>query len=206
MTALICVLSAVISALVSSYPQTAVLKALSLFLLFTYAATGARLAVAGREGKFFNGLLLGCELIAWGSVISYFIFRYPLFGNPNSLGAVVGVVVLPLLLWGTFISQQTNLHRRECGCQPCVHTDEYRHACGDEGAAGEVRPGQMPRQPRRHLRGGLRGIGEMGESERDDGQNGQMSKFPHISLPLICVCNHRAFVDRGTGCEAAFRG
>ena len=112
LTALVCVLSAVISALVSSYPQTAVLKALSLFLLFAYAATGARLAVAGREGKFFNGLLLGCELIVWGGATSYFIFRAPVFGNPNSLGAILGVVVLPLLLWGTFVSQQTNLHHR----------------------------------------------------------------------------------------------
>lgn len=112
LTALVCVLSAVISALVSSYPQTAVLKALSLFLLFTYAATGARLAVIGREGKFFYGLLLGCELIVWIGTIAYFIFRYALFGNPNSLGAVVGVVALPLLLWGTCISQQSNLYHR----------------------------------------------------------------------------------------------
>ena len=112
LTALICVLSAVVSALVSYYPQTAVLKALSLFLLFAYAATGARLAVAGREGKFFYGLLFGCELIIWIAGISYFVFRYPLFGNPNSLGAIVGVVALPLLLWGVFVSRQTNLYRR----------------------------------------------------------------------------------------------
>jgi O-antigen ligase len=112
LTALVCVLSAVISALVSSFPQTAVLKALSLFLLFAYAATGARLAVAGREGRFFNGLLFGCELTVWITTISYFIFRYALFGNPNSLGAIVGVVVIPVLLWGIFVSQQTSLYRR----------------------------------------------------------------------------------------------
>jgi hypothetical protein len=112
LTALACVLSAVISALVSSYPQTAVLKALSLFLLFVYAATGARLAVAGREGRFFYGLLIGCEVIVWTGIVSYFIFHHPLFGNPNSLGAIVGVVVLPLLLWGIFVSQQTSLYRR----------------------------------------------------------------------------------------------
>ena len=112
LTALICVLSAIVSALVSSCPQTAVLKALSLFLLFAYAATGARLAVTGREGKFFFGLLFGCELIVWGGAVSYFIFRHPIFGNPNSLGAIIGVVVLPLLLWGVFVSQQTGLYRR----------------------------------------------------------------------------------------------
>jgi len=112
LTALVCVLSAVVSALVSSYPQTAVLKALSLFLLFTYAATGARLAVAGREGKFFYGLLFGCEFIIWAGSMSYFVFRHPLFGNPNSLGAIVGVVALPLLLWGIFVTQETRLFRR----------------------------------------------------------------------------------------------
>ena len=110
--ALICVLSAVISALVSSFPQTAVLKALSLFLLFAYASTGARLAIVGREGKFFNGLLFGCELTVWAGIISYFVFRHPLFGNPNSLGAIMGVAVLPLLLWGIFVSHQSNLYRR----------------------------------------------------------------------------------------------
>jgi O-antigen ligase len=112
LTAFICVLSAIISALASSYPQTAVLKALSLFLLFIYAATGARLAVAGREGKFFNSLLIGCEVIVWVAVISYFVFHHALFGNPNSLGAIVGVAILPLLLWGNFISQETYLRRR----------------------------------------------------------------------------------------------
>jgi O-antigen ligase len=112
LAALTCVLSAVISALVSSYPQTAVLKALSLFLLFIYAATGARLAVMGREGKFFFGLLFGCELTVWIAAVSYFILRHALFGNPNSLGAVFGVAILPLLLWGTFVSQQPALYRR----------------------------------------------------------------------------------------------
>ncbi len=112
LTALVCVLSAVVSALVSSHPQTAALKALSLFLLFAYAATGARLAVTGREGKFFYGVLFGCEVLVWGASLSYFIFRHPVFGNPNSLGAIMGVVVLPLLLWGIFVSQQTTLYRR----------------------------------------------------------------------------------------------
>jgi len=112
LTALVCVLSAMISALASSFPQTSVLKALSLFLLFTYAATGVRLAVAGREGRFFHGVLTGCELIVAISAVSYFIFHHALFGNPNSLGAIIGVVVVPLLLWGTFISQKPNLYRR----------------------------------------------------------------------------------------------
>src|SRR6201995_2364789 len=50
-----CVLSAVVSASVSAYPQEALLKSLSLFLLFLYAATGARLSVPLFEPeKFFS--------------------------------------------------------------------------------------------------------------------------------------------------------
>jgi hypothetical protein len=112
LTALCCVVSAMISALVSSYPQIAMLKALSLFLLFAYAAAGARVAMLGREGKFFSRILFGCELLAWIGSVSYFLFRYEVFGNPNSLGAVMGVAVLPLLLWGIFVSQEVFLRRR----------------------------------------------------------------------------------------------
>ena len=52
LVALFCVVAAVVSAIVSSYPTVATLKALSLFLLFLYGASGARLAIMGREAKF----------------------------------------------------------------------------------------------------------------------------------------------------------
>jgi len=55
--ALFAVLAATVSAAVSRYPDLAMLKALSLLLLFVYAATGARLAVAGRESRFFFRLI-----------------------------------------------------------------------------------------------------------------------------------------------------
>jgi len=112
LVALGCVVSAVISAMVSSYPQIALLKALSLLLLFAYAATGARLAVMGREAKFCSGLLLGCEGLTYITAISYFILRRYFFGNPNSLGAVAGVVGLPVLLWGVLVSEDPGLRRR----------------------------------------------------------------------------------------------
>ena len=78
-----CVVAALISAMVSAYPEQAILKALSLLLLFVYAASGARLAVMGREAKFLDGLLLGCEALVYLSAISYFIFRFECFGNPK---------------------------------------------------------------------------------------------------------------------------
>jgi hypothetical protein len=96
-----CVLSAIVSASVSAYPQEALLKSLSLFLLFLYGVTGARLAVPVLEPeRFFRKLLLGCEVITYIAAIAYFLVRWPIFGNPNSLGAVMGIVAVPVILWG----------------------------------------------------------------------------------------------------------
>ena len=58
LVAVFCVLAALVSAAVSSFPMLSFLKALSLLLLFLYASTGARLALAGREEKFFPRLLV----------------------------------------------------------------------------------------------------------------------------------------------------
>ena len=110
--ALVSVLSALVSAMVSSYPVVAILKAISLLLLFLYGAAGARLAIVGREAKFFSGLLAGCEIMVYGTAIAYFALGYHFFGNPNSLGAVMGVVLVPLLLWGTLISEKTSTRQR----------------------------------------------------------------------------------------------
>ncbi len=101
------VIAALVSAIVSAYPRVALLKVLSLFLLFAYAATGARVAVIGREAKFFRGLLHSCEFMVYFSAVCYLIVHIEIFGNPNSLGLIMGVVAAPVLLWGVFISQGT---------------------------------------------------------------------------------------------------
>lgn len=105
LVAFACALTATVSAIVSAYPEVALLKALSLFLLFLYAASGARLALAGREDRFFLGLLLGCEILVYVSAVAYFVLHVELFGNRNSLGVVMGVVALPILLWGMLIRE-----------------------------------------------------------------------------------------------------
>lgn len=105
------VLAAGVSAAVSKYGFVSGLKALSLALLFIYAATGARLAVNGRENQFFRGLLIGCEIFTVISALFYFA-GIEAMGNPNSLGAVMGVVVAPVLLWGTLLQQQPIAYRR----------------------------------------------------------------------------------------------
>src|SRR5207245_10878696 len=79
-----CVVAAFISAMVSSYPARAALKALSIFLLFLSGAAGARLAVGGREAQFLSGLLVGCAFLVYINVAFRFILRVSLFNNPNS--------------------------------------------------------------------------------------------------------------------------
>ena len=54
--ALFAALAALVSAAVSRYSSLSFLKVLSLLSLFVYAGTGARLAAAGRENRFFAGL------------------------------------------------------------------------------------------------------------------------------------------------------
>jgi hypothetical protein len=34
-----------------------------------------------------------------------FALHYSFFGNPNSLGAVMGVLVVPMMLWGVFTTE-----------------------------------------------------------------------------------------------------
>lgn len=101
-----CILSAAVSASVSQYTWESKLKALSLGLLLVYASSGARLAAFGLRGEtFFLGLVKGCEVLVWFCGTAYLVFRWQFFGNPNSLGAIAGVVLVPVLLWGMLTSK-----------------------------------------------------------------------------------------------------
>ena len=112
LVALFSVVSALVSGMVSSDPRSALLKTASLLLLFLYGATGARFAVIGREAKFLSGMLLSCEFLVYISAVFYFIFHYPIYGNPNSLGVVMGIVATPILLWGVLVSEGSPVGRR----------------------------------------------------------------------------------------------
>ena len=89
----------------------ALLKVLSLFLLFLYGATGARVAVTGRENVFFRRLILGAEVFV-GINAAFYALGIEAMGNPNSLGAVMGVVGAPLLLWGALVTRERSLQQR----------------------------------------------------------------------------------------------
>ncbi|HTS04199.1 MAG TPA: O-antigen ligase family protein [Candidatus Eisenbacteria bacterium] len=111
LTAAFAVLAALLSATESRYPDVALLKVLSLFLLFLYAGTGARIAVTDRENVFFARLILGCEAFV-GINAAFYALGIEAMGNPNSLGAVMGVVGAPVLLWGTLVTRERSLQQR----------------------------------------------------------------------------------------------
>ncbi len=110
--AFFCVSAAFVSATVSPWVQMASLKALSLLLLFTYCSSGARLAVLGREDRFFRGLLWGCQLVVYVTAICYFVLGDSVWGNPNSLGAAMSIGVFPILLWGWLTSDVPSVRLR----------------------------------------------------------------------------------------------
>ena len=103
--AFFCVCAAFVSATVSPYFQMASLKALSLALLLLYCNTGARLALLGREDRFFRGVLWGSEIAVFATAICYLGLDDNIWGNPNSLGAAMSIGVFPILLWGWLTSE-----------------------------------------------------------------------------------------------------
>jgi O-antigen ligase len=113
LAALFCVASALASAMMSNVPMVALLKVASLFLLFLYASTGARLAIVGREERFMRGLLLASEVVVFACALGA-LMGLAIMGNPNSLGAVMAVGIIPLLLWG-FVVAQTPAERYRRG-------------------------------------------------------------------------------------------
>jgi O-antigen ligase len=114
--------AAFVSATVSTYVQMASYKALSLFLLFLYCTSGARLAILGREERFFRGLLWGSEFAVYATAICYYGLGNSIWGNPNSLGAAMSIGVFPILLWGWFTSDGPVLKfRRLTALLVCVY-------------------------------------------------------------------------------------
>jgi hypothetical protein len=123
--AFFCICTAFVSATVSPFIEMASLKALSLLLLFLYCASGARLAVLGRENRFFHGLLWGSEIAVYITAICYFGLGQSIWGNPNSLGAAMSVGLFPILLWGWLTSEGPTVRFRRLAalllCTYLVH-------------------------------------------------------------------------------------
>ena len=138
--ALFCVCAAFVSATVSPFLQMAMFKALSLLLLFLYGCAGARLAVVGRESRFFEGLLWACEIAVYATAICYFVLNLSVWGNPNSLGAAMSIGVFPVLLWGWLASDAGVARwRRLAALLLCAYLVLWRGCWAPRGLA--LRPG-----------------------------------------------------------------
>ena len=96
--------AALASALSSPYPTVALLKVLSLFLLFLYSATGARLTISARYTTFIPHFVTGCEVAVWIITAAMLVIGWGVFGNQNSMGAIMGVCLFPPLLWGSLVA------------------------------------------------------------------------------------------------------
>ena len=111
LVALFCVFSAVASASSSVATRIGLLKVGSLFLLFVYASTGGRIAMLGREQSFVRGLVRVCEVLVF-AVSGCYLVGYNMFGNPNNLGAIIGVVATPILLWAALTAEDRGERQR----------------------------------------------------------------------------------------------
>jgi hypothetical protein len=109
--ALFALLAAMVSAAESLYKAQSSMKVVSLFLLFLYAGTGMRVSIQGRENRFLAGLVTGCEIFV-GVIAAFYLSGMEILGNPNSLGAAMGVAAAPILLWGALLKQGTFSRRR----------------------------------------------------------------------------------------------
>ncbi|MGB8914562.1 MAG: O-antigen ligase family protein, partial [Candidatus Sulfotelmatobacter sp.] len=118
--ALFCALAALASATASAAAGIGLLKAGSLFLLFLYAATGGRVALVGREEAFVRGLVLACEVLVFLVCAAYFA-GLNVFGNPNNLGAFVGVIAFPIMLWAALVAEtRAEVQRRYTALALCA--------------------------------------------------------------------------------------
>jgi O-antigen ligase len=95
---LFAVVAAFASALVSVNPLMTVLKALSLAGLFVYASIGARILWSRNPEPLVRKLALMAEVLVYFTAICYSL-SFEVWGNPNSLGLIMGCICWPVLLW-----------------------------------------------------------------------------------------------------------
>ena len=92
------VIAAFASAMVSVSPVITVLKSLSLIALFVYASVGVRVLWSKDPRPFVHNLVLLAEVLVYISALGS-LASFEVWGNPNSLGLIMGCLCWPVLLW-----------------------------------------------------------------------------------------------------------
>jgi O-antigen ligase len=96
--ALFTVVAVSASALVSVNPLMTLLKSLSLAALFIYGVIGVRVVWAQNPEPFLQKLSQFVEGLTYFTGGCYAL-SFTVWGNPNSLGVITGVICWPILLW-----------------------------------------------------------------------------------------------------------
>lgn len=109
--ALFTVISAFASALVSVNPLLTILKALSLAGLFVYACVGARMLWSRNPEPLVRKLVLMAEVLVYFTAVCYLV-SFQVWGDPNSLGLIMGCFCWPLLLWRLILPSTQHEHNR----------------------------------------------------------------------------------------------
>jgi O-antigen ligase len=92
------VVAALASAIVSVSPLLTLIKALSLAALFLYGSIGVRIFWSRNPEAFVRKLVLMAEGLVYFTVVCY-LASFDVWGNPNSLGLIMGCICWPVLLW-----------------------------------------------------------------------------------------------------------
>lgn len=92
------VIAAFASAMVSVNPMITMLKSLSLAALFVYASVGARALWSTDPRPFIRSLMLMAEGLVYVTALCA-LASFEVWGNPNSLGLIMGCLCWPVLLW-----------------------------------------------------------------------------------------------------------
>jgi hypothetical protein len=109
--ALFTVIAAFASAIVSVNRLMTFLKALSLAALFVYACVGARVLWARNPEPFIRRLVRLTEVLVYFTAVCYSA-SFHVWGNPNSLGLIMGCICWPVLLWRLILPATRREHAR----------------------------------------------------------------------------------------------
>lgn len=104
------VLSTLFSALGAVNRQLALLKCLSIFLLFLYLSIGGRVTFQGKEASTVHGVMKVCQWLVLLCAVLYLV-DLPYWYNPNSLGGIMGMFAWPFVLWGYLIARSVQERR-----------------------------------------------------------------------------------------------